>query len=499
MTVSGNHTITSWVRRYVVVLTGCGALIAMAASLLIGLQQSVWFDEAYSITLAKASAADIFRFVSVDTHPPLYYLLLKGWAGMFGWGELALRSLSVLMMGAMILVAGMLVRRLFGVRAALLTTALLVVSPFVLRYGFEIRMYSMAGLIGISATYALVRARQAGSSAQWWYGMYAVLVALGMYTLYYTALLWVAHLVWLAWDTYKTKRALVREPWLCAFALAFVLFLPWLPVFASQLGNNALTPVAQQMTAQNMVGVVSFWFLYTPASWLTGAASLIVLGIVIASVWLVQRAMATSHREQRSFMFLFGLYALVPFGLITLVSLRRPMYMERYMSHVMIGALILLAVALVVVMRRRPRTGAVMTWLFVAVSLTGVASLVGAGNYNFQRIERPSGYQSAMALRGECQNSTIIFNGPYIAIDQSYYFATCRSYVLLPENPAVMGGFALLHNTPRRVTTVDAQGNQQRVELIHYSDDPAITVDSHYIHTETRQFNKVVIDTYVKR
>jgi uncharacterized membrane protein len=470
----------------------------MVASLLIGLQQSVWFDEAYSITLAKAPIADIVRFVSVDTHPPLYYLVLKGWAGAFGWGELALRGLSVIMMGAMILVAALLVRRLFGVRAALLVTILLVVSPFVLRYGFEIRMYSMAGLIGISATYALVRARQGDSSAHWWwYAIYAALVALGMYTLYYMALLWVAHLVWLAWDARKNKRPLMREPWLRAFVCALVLFLPWLPVFVSQLGNNALTPVAQQMTVQNMVGIVSFWFLYTPAFWLTGMTSLIVLGIVIVTVWLMRRAVAASRRAERSLMLLFGLYALVPFGLITLVSLGRPMYMERYMSHVMIGVLILLAVALVVVMRRRPRTGIVTACLFVAVSLTGVANLVEAGNYNFQRIERPSGRESAMALQGECQKSTIIFNGSYIAIDQSYYFATCPSYVLLPENPAFMGGFALLHNTPRRVTTVEARENQSRVELIHYSDDPTITVDSHYIHTQTRRFNKVVIDTYV--
>lgn len=498
-----NHivrTTVQWLRQHVLLFIFCGSVLAMAISLLIGLQQSVWFDEAYSITLAKGSLADILRYVAVDTHPPVYYVLLKGWGNLFGWSELALRSLSVLMMGAMIIVAGVLTKRLFGVRAALVATVLFVVSPFVLRYGFEIRMYSMAGLIGISATYVLLRAKQAKRSTRWWwYGAYAGLVALGMYTLYYMALLWAAHALWLSWDALKNKRSILREPWLRAYALAAAVFLPWLPVFISQLGNNALTPVAQQMTTQNMVGIVSFWFLYTPAYWLNGITSLVVLGLMIAIGWLMQRGVRESSKRQRSLMVLFSLYILVPFGLIALISLHRPMYMERYLSHVMIGALILLAVALAAVSRRHPRVAAIVTGLFIVTSLVGVARLAMIGNYNFQRIERPSGAQAAAALAGECNNSTIIFNGPYIAIDESYYFTTCQAHILLPDNPALAGGFGLLHDTPQRVTAIANVGNTQHVEFIHYSDDAPVAAAPGYVKMQTRQFNKVVIDTYSKR
>lgn len=495
-----SQNMNQWLRRHLLLFIVCGSVVAMAVSLFIGLQQSVWFDEAYSIALAKGSVADILRYVTVDTHPPVYYLLLKGWGSLFGWSELALRSLSVLMMGAMIIVAGTLTKRLFGVRAALVATVLFVISPFILRYGFEIRMYSMAGFIGISATYILLRARQAGQSTRWWwYGAYAGLVALGMYTLYYTALLWVAHVVWLSWDTLKNKRSILHEPWLRAYALAAAAFLPWLPVFIGQLGNNALTPVAQQMTTQNMVGIVSFWFLYMPAFWLNGITSLIVLVLIIAAVWLVQRGAREGSERQRSLMLLFGLYALVPFGLIAIISLHRPMYMERYLSHVMIGTLMLLAVALAVVSRWRPRIAAVMMGLFIVTSLVGVTRLAMVGNYNFQRIERPSGRQAAAALASECNDSTIIFNGPYIAIDESYYFTSCKAHILLPENPALAGGFGLLHDTPQRVTAIASVGSTQRVEFIHYSDDAPVAAAPGYTKTQTRQFNKVVIDTYIKR
>ena len=45
---------------------------AMAIGLWIGLRQSVWFDEAYSIMVAKQSMGEAIRLTALDTHPPLY-------------------------------------------------------------------------------------------------------------------------------------------------------------------------------------------------------------------------------------------------------------------------------------------------------------------------------------------------------------------------------------------------------------------------------------------
>src|SRR5690349_4584320 len=184
-----------WYERHFKWLVLAGVLLAMGISLAIGLMQSVWFDEAYSIWLAKQPIGELLRLTSVDTHPPFYYMLLKGWAGMFGWGEFALRSLSVLAMGGALATGVVLVKRLFGVRAALIALMFGVFAPFLLRYGFEIRMYALASCIGIAATYVLVRAveEKVYKKQVWLYVLYAVLVALGVYVLYYMALLWIVH------------------------------------------------------------------------------------------------------------------------------------------------------------------------------------------------------------------------------------------------------------------------------------------------------------------
>ena len=133
-----------------------------------------------------------------------------------------------------------------------------------MRYGFEIRMYAMASLIGVAATVMLVRAHSSKRWTDWL--IYGALVALGMYTLYYLALLWLAHLAWLvAMDAGKLRKFSWKEcRWIRAYAFSLLLFLPWLSSFLKQVGNGALAPIGQPMNLEQLVGIVSFNTIYQP-------------------------------------------------------------------------------------------------------------------------------------------------------------------------------------------------------------------------------------------
>ncbi len=56
--------------------------------------QSIWFDEAFSVWVAKAGVLQIIQTTAKDTHPPLYYFILHYWMAIFGDSELAVRGLS---------------------------------------------------------------------------------------------------------------------------------------------------------------------------------------------------------------------------------------------------------------------------------------------------------------------------------------------------------------------------------------------------------------------
>ena len=56
--------------------------------------QSFWNDEGNSARLSERSIPLIIEGTASDIHPPLYYLLLRGWRELVGETEFGLRSLS---------------------------------------------------------------------------------------------------------------------------------------------------------------------------------------------------------------------------------------------------------------------------------------------------------------------------------------------------------------------------------------------------------------------
>ena len=441
----------TWLERYFIWIVIGSAVIAMAISLAIGLAQSVWFDEAYSVLVAKQPLGHLLYLTGLDTHPPFYYLLLKAWASIFGWGELALRSLSVLMMGGAVAIGGLLVKRTFGIKAAIITLPFVVLSPFLLRYGFELRPYTLASLIGIVATYVLVVAQGSqGRKKTLFYVFYALLVALGMYSLYYMALLWIAHVVWLVWQSRQVKQAVVKTPWVVALSGSVILFLPWLPTFIGQITNGALAPISQAMTLDNLLGIVSFSFVYQPVWQLSPLTSLLIVFVLVCLSFFVVRAFKLVSKSQRPYLLLLTLYALVPILVLTLVSLIRPMYVERYLSHIIIGGSLFIGVAVAIVTKQATNLVKSAAALLLVVMLVGVAHLVQVGNYNFQRLQKPM-VNSAVAAMATCKDgATILAADPYVAIELSYYLPDCQIH-FYSQYASLKGGYAPLSESPLRV------------------------------------------------
>lgn len=490
----------SVVERHSVVIIAAGAIGAMLLSLSIGLRQSVWFDEAYSILLAKQAWEQLFHLTSIDTHPPLYYLLLKAWAAIFGWSELALRSLSVLAFGGSIFVGGLLVKRLFGARVALIVVALMALSPFMLRYGFEIRMYAFGSLIGVAATYMLVMAYQARVAAERirYYLIYALLVALGMYTLYYMALLWIAHLVWLVWMEWRRSRSvarLVRAPWVFAYLGAAVLFLPWMPTFLTQFGNGALAPIAEAVTLENMISIVSFLTVYEPLERLGPALSLIVAAAILTIGWLAVRAFRFVTTKERPYLVLLAMYLLMPIAVLAVVGFVRPMFVERYLSHIAIGGSLFVGVAIGIVWPRVKRLGKWAIGGLVGVFLIGVMQLMVLGNYNFQRSNQPAA-KAIAALVQDCHDGAIVLAGdPYVAIELLYYLDACPVYFYEPSN-YLIGGYAPLNDSDLQVKDPISELPADKPIHYIYFDQPAVDLSANRLLLDRKMFGPVSVDTF---
>ncbi|MCP9833718.1 MULTISPECIES: hypothetical protein [unclassified Cyanobium] len=139
----------------------------MAASRGLGENYSYWVDELWSVSASRAAWGVMLRdWLIPDTHPPLYQSLLKLWIGFSGSGEMATRSLSLLMAGI-----GLVATALFtsgrGAGRRLVSVAFLGTSPAFLFYAQESRSYATSlALSAVMLGAALeLRQRRLGSSS----------------------------------------------------------------------------------------------------------------------------------------------------------------------------------------------------------------------------------------------------------------------------------------------------------------------------------------------
>lgn len=457
--------------------------------------QSVWFDEGYSITLARQPVGELLALTAVDAHPPFYYLLLKAWANIFGWSEYALRSLSAVAAALTVGIVFLTVRKLFTVRTALVLLPVLVFAPFALRYGYEIRMYALASLIGAVATLVLVYARERASVKLW--GIYAVLVALGMYTLYMMAALWIAHLVWLVLVSKQKKGdTFFKQQWVLAFAGAVILFIPYIITFVNQLLHSALPGIGNALTITRLGDIMSMTVLFTPEWKVTGILALGLITILVLATYLTLFIRRHLPIDQRSGLLLLLILVIVPIVFFAVTSLAKPIFVNRYMAHVVIYSYALLGVIIALGWRYGQK---LLSGLLLVVSLTllllGVVQLQQTGNFIFERLQKPQ--TSEMRSAVTCDDSvTVVADDPYTFIDTRYYFDDCDLRFYAVDSVERRGGYAPLHGSAARVSQQSDVTSENLIHLRWDGATPSFVPDDRYQLVQTTTYDKQVVDEY---
>ena len=133
-------------------------LIVGLALRLVVINQSLWLDESIGALVVKNQTLwqILSEFPKHDNHPPLYYLTLKLWSSLFGYSEVALRSLSIVFgIGTIYMVYK--IGNIFSKRLGALAAILIATSPFHIYYSQEARMYSMAAFLAALAFYLFLK------------------------------------------------------------------------------------------------------------------------------------------------------------------------------------------------------------------------------------------------------------------------------------------------------------------------------------------------------
>lgn len=373
------------------IVLGIGLTIFILLVLATITKSTIWFDEAFGAYIVHFNFLDIARYTATDVHPPLYYWILKLWTDFFGTTELAFRSLSLIFGASAITFGFLLVKRLFGRKAAWVSLLLLVISPMLIRYGQEARMYTLSATITLAATYVLAYAAESKKRRPW--VIYGILVGLGMWTHYFTAIVWLAHWAWRAIVVRQSgkrgkefKKAFFTKNWILAHIVAVGLFVPWIPLMLVQLtiiqaAGFWISPIGADTLTSYMTNVLFYLDHDQASGWYGAALAVIILMLAVFGVRLYR----TLGKKQRQNYLLILSLTIVPVLLLALASLPplRSSFVERYLLPATIGFSLLAGITLTLGVAKLRRI-----WQVIIVSIVGVSMLVGIsnvyyyGNYN---------------------------------------------------------------------------------------------------------------------
>lgn len=315
--------------------------------------QSIWSDEGLSIWRASHDLAALPGLSEAGIHPPLYDTLLHFWMQIAGRGEFSTRFLSLFFGVLSLAVIFQVGRLLVGRSGAVLAVTVAAVSPFLIWYSQETRMYSPAMFFSLLAVWAALRWLH-GAGKWAWLACYVLGAAAAAYTHYYAWLvIGFLNLIVLLWLWASQKQALRRlAPWVVAQVTLGLVYLPWARILVNKY-ETYITPAPPSDLASILYQtLVSFALGYsggragaTPGQvivpnerWVVAALA---SAIVVIAVWGAVHAARTGNLARRVFL---PLYVVLPILGIIVLSWGKRDFAPRYLLfaapayYLMVGA-----------------------------------------------------------------------------------------------------------------------------------------------------------------
>lgn len=270
--------------------------------------QSFWNDEGNSARLSERSLSLIIEGTASDIHPPLYYLILRGWRELVGETEFGLRSFSafvgVLTVALTIAIAQNWIKQRQP-SVSLWAGWWAAIHPALIYYSQETRMYALLAFWGILSTWLLIHSKKRVMAL-----LYLVVLTAGLYTHYFFPVILGVH----------GAMTLAKRSWKGLWEWAgmvlgsVLLYSPWLPIFWRQLATRPRTETALPAFLNTAGHWLAFGETLPSTSWL-GLLLLVVIGLA----WI-------SYRPKLTESIFIWLGVLLPIALIWLTGTTRPAF-----------------------------------------------------------------------------------------------------------------------------------------------------------------------------
>jgi mannosyltransferase len=361
-----------------------------------------WFDECFSVEVARIGWSDFLRLLWWrEANMSFYYVLLRIWLHL-GHSEFFIRSLSVLIAAVTLPAIYWVARGLYDRRVALVAAALFAFNAYSVRYAQEARSYALFLLLAtLSSGFMIAFLREPSRSK--WRG-YVLSSVLAVYAHFYALLLLVGHGLAMRSvgsndptndQSNRHRSAQMRRAWI-AIGLAV---LPLL-VFVAKTGAGPIRWIQRPGPRD----VLEFY------EHLAGGSSWILAVIfAVACIWAVIPlgrtlfARGQSWETWRAHFLLVWLF--LPVVLTVLLSLGRPVFLGRYMIFCLPALLILVAAGLA-----RLRQSWMLAGALTGILLLGLQGILFVYGHDFDSERDASGAASDFILDHAQPGDAVVFH-----------------------------------------------------------------------------------------
>ena len=411
--------------------------------------QSLWYDEGFSIALARANLADSIAWTAQDVHPPLYYHLLHFWIKLCGDSALATRFFSLLVSVASIPIFYLLARRAMNGTAGLVAALLATVSPFHVYYAQETRMYALVTFLTLLSSYLLLvlttDESMPAKRCRWlWLGFVVSDVA-ATYTHYFSLFVLAFQGSWyLLWWLRSGRKGRALVPGACAAVAWLIAYLPWAPTMLSRYAGDTGYwggSMAVSDSLSRILGAFSTGDTFPKESAVQVAQvylSVIVIGLALRMYQVLK------ERGAAGGLMFAASYLLVPLGLIALFYYFKPKASSRYAMIAWPPFLILLGGGIAAQWDRVSSSRhSAARWLWRLLAVGAAMSVLGVSGVSLRNLYFSPAYQRP-DFRGAIQyvhehrqpeESTILLSGHFFPIFD-YYDPNTKRYPI-PDDPVL--------------------------------------------------------------
>jgi len=367
--------------------------------------KNVWWDEGWSIWLARQDLAAIALRTAADEHPPLHYWLLHFWNAFAGTDAFAGRFLSVAFGVLTVTLLYRIGARVGGAWLGALAALFLAIARFHIWWSQDIKNYTPSIFFAFAAVWFALRILdfrfqisdspvRHPSLVTRHVVLYALCAALALWTHYLAGLVLLALNVYALGVFIADKSKVINRKsnianWLIANLAAAALFAPWLALYLRHAAAWTAAPTFDFALFLKLVATVLPLGVTTNienyAALTMAFTALVVLGGFANSKFKIQNSILSEAEESKlgarapsfelrilNYELLFVLIVVLPPILIYLLSLTpvsffAPKIQARYLLVLLPAYVILLALGIKFISRfGRPFAAFVLLFVFAA-------------------------------------------------------------------------------------------------------------------------------------